>query len=43
MLGHLVHNRYGVDEAPVYTAPKGDSWMVRAWRAMFARREQPRR
>jgi hypothetical protein len=40
MLGHLVHNQYGADEAPVYHTPKGDSWVRRAWRAMFGRRNQ---
>jgi hypothetical protein len=38
MLGHLVTNRYGADDAPVYYAPKGDGWMRRAWRAMFGKR-----
>jgi hypothetical protein len=43
MLGHLVHNRYDAYEAPFYDTPKGDSWVLRAWRAMFGKREQPRR
>jgi hypothetical protein len=43
MLGHLVHNRYDAVEAPVYYAPKGESWMRRAWRAVFGKREQTRR
>jgi hypothetical protein len=38
MLGHLVNNRYGAHEAPAYYTPKGDSWMLRAWRAMFGKR-----
>lgn len=42
MLGHLVPNPYGADEAPLYYAPRGDSWMMRAWRVMFGKRSLTR-
>ncbi|MGD0141596.1 MAG: hypothetical protein ABSC92_00395 [Rhizomicrobium sp.] len=38
MLGHLVHTRDSLEDAPAYFPPRSESWMRRAWRAVFGRR-----